>query len=170
MTKLYILCGLPFSGKTLLAKKLADKLGFLRIDLDDIKFELLGEMVKDESVSPAEWDRVYQEMYKRIEEALSLGKTVVHDTGNFTKHERALVKDIGDRLGLEVKTIYMDIPEEIAKQRWLNNKLTKDRFDISEKSFEEAVAEMEPPTEEENVIVYDGKTDIDEWIKQNFNL
>lgn len=169
MTKLYILCGLPFSGKTLLAKKLANKLGFLRIDLDDIKFELLGETIKDELVSPAEWDRVYQEMYKRIEEALSLGKTVVHDTGNFTKHERALVRNIGDKLGVEVKTIYVDIPKEVVKQRWLNNKLTKDRFDISKKSFKEAVAEMEPPTVEENVIVYDGKTDIDEWIKQNFN-
>lgn len=32
--RLYILCGLPFSGKTTLAKKLEKRLGFVLIDID----------------------------------------------------------------------------------------------------------------------------------------
>lgn len=33
---LYILCGLPFSGKTVLTKKLIEKLGYASVNIDDI--------------------------------------------------------------------------------------------------------------------------------------
>jgi len=166
---LYIFCGIPFSGKTILAKELVDKLGFTRVDLDDIKFDLFGKEISDKQINQSEWDKIYQEMYRKIEEYLKAGKIVICDTGNFTKYERGIVKRIADKLGIKIKTVFVDTPKEIAKQRWLKNKLSKGRFDISEKDFEEAVAEMEPPTQEENVIIYDIKTDIDEWIRLNFD-
>lgn len=166
---LYIFCGIPFSGKTTLAKKLVSKLGFVRVDLDEIKFVLFGKGVTDEQIDQSGWDEVYQQMYSQIEKLLRQGKTVICDTGNFTKYERGLFKKIADKLGIKAKTVFIDIPKKIAKQRFLENKLVKNRFDISERSFEEAVAEMEPPTQEENVIVYDGKTDINKWIRFNFN-
>jgi len=44
------MCGIPFSGKSTLSKKIAEKLGFVRIDLDEVKTELLGQIM-DEGVS-----------------------------------------------------------------------------------------------------------------------
>lgn len=166
---LYIFCGIPFSGKTTLARKLVDKFGLIRIDLDEIKFDLFGKEISDEQIDKFGWDKIYQEMYRKIEQVLKTGETVICDTGNFTKYERRLVKKIADKVGIKFKTVFVDTPKETAKQRWTKNKLSKTRFGISEKSFEEAVAEMEPPTEEENVIVYGDKTDINKWIKRNFN-
>ncbi len=32
--RLYILCGLPFAGKTMLAKELEKRVGFVLIDID----------------------------------------------------------------------------------------------------------------------------------------
>jgi len=92
INKLYILCGIPFSGKSTLAKKIVKKLRFVRIDLDEVKFDIFGPSVTDAEIDQSGWDKIYQEMYRRIRESLTAGKTVVHDTGNFTKSERGVVK------------------------------------------------------------------------------
>lgn len=155
MNTLYILCGIPFAGKTTLAKELVKRLGFLRIDLDDIKFELLGKDIRDEDVKQNQWDKIYLEMYQRIEKALKVGKTVVHDAGNFTKYERELVRNIANKLSIETKVIFVYASVAEARERLIQNKETNKRFDITEKSFEDAVAEMESPAEDENFIVYD---------------
>lgn len=165
MNKLYILCGIPFAGKTTLAKELEKRLGFSRIDLDDVELELLGKNIKDENVKQNQWDKIYLDMYQRIEKALRDGKTVVHDTGNFTKHERALVRNIANKVNVESTTIFVYIPVPEARKRWLQNKENNKRFDITEKSFEDAVNEMEPPTEDENFVVYDSSQNIEDWIK-----
>ena len=90
MNRLYIFCGIPFSGKTTIAKKVADKFGFVRIDLDDIKFDLFGKNARDEELKQTDWDKIYAKMYEEIKNNLKNGKTVINDTGNFTKQERIL--------------------------------------------------------------------------------
>ncbi len=110
MGKLYIFCGIPFAGKTMLASKTAQLLGYTRIDLDEIKFQIIGRDVKDEAIDQKGWDRIYQEMYRQIQEALKQGKTVVHDAGNFTAYERGLVRKIADDLGIESTTVFVDTP------------------------------------------------------------
>lgn len=167
-TTLYIFCGIPFSGKTTLAKKLSEKFGFVRVDLDEVKFDLFGKDILDQQIDQAGWDKVYQKTYETIENHLKNKKTVLYDTGNFTKHERDLVRKIADKLNIQTKTIFVNIPKETAEKRWQENKLSKTRFDISENSFREAVAEMEPPDSDENVIVYDEKNTFEDWSKETF--
>ncbi|HPJ16651.1 MAG TPA: ATP-binding protein [Candidatus Woesebacteria bacterium] len=162
--KLYILCGIPFSGKTTLAKRLAEKLGFTRIDLDEVKFELFNPNILDVEIDQSGWDRVYQEMYLRIKQVLENGETVVHDTGNFTKAERDLVKKIADQLNIETTTIFVDIPKEEALKRLLENRITKKRFDVDMADFESTTKEMEPPTEDEKHLVFKWTDDVDGWI------
>ena len=65
MNKLYILCGIPFSGKSTLAQALVTKFGYSKIDLDDIKFELFGKEVREEDMTQDNWDVIYKEMYKK---------------------------------------------------------------------------------------------------------
>ena len=168
MNKLYLFCGIPFAGKTTLAKKVASRFGYTRIDLDEVKFELLGNDVNDETIDQSSWDPIYQEMYHRIDNALKRGETVIHDTGNFTIYERELVRKIGQKLGIEVITVFVDTPTKVAHQRLLENRQKNNRFDISEKSFESAVAEMEPPALDEKQIIFAENEDIDTWIKKNF--
>lgn len=169
MTKLYIFCGIPFAGKTNLAKKIADRFGFTRIDLDEIKFEIFGNDIEDESIDQNGWDKIYQEMYAQIRGALITGKTVIHDTGNFTVSERNIVRKIGEDLGIETVTVFVDTPQEIAKQRLHENRRQKNRFDITDAAFESAAAEMEPPQANEKHIVFDTNTDEKIWISQNFS-
>ena len=168
MNKLYILCGIPFSGKTTLAKAIEKEMGYVRVDLDEVKFEMYSKDALDVDLKQEDWDRVYQEMYKRIESLLRQGKTVIHDTGNFTRHERTLVKQIAEKVGgVEIYTIFVDTPYEIARQRLLTNRRKGKRFDVSDKDFETTVREMETPGPDENTLVYKYNTPINEWIKEN---
>lgn len=167
MAKLYILCGIPFSGKTYLAERICREKGFVRVDLDEIKFELYGREVKDGDLKQENWDTVYKLMYKRIEEFLKTGKGVVHDTGNFTKYERDLVRMIANKLGLNTTVIYVDTPRQIAFERLVENRKTKGRFDVADKDFESAVEEMEPPTASENIKIFHYNDNIKKWIEKN---
>jgi len=142
-------------------------LGYIRIDLDDVKFSLFGNDILDEKIDKQGWDKVYQKMYKQIEDNLKNDKTVINDTGNFTKHERDLVKEIADKLGLETIEVFIDTPTEIARQRLLENKKIKKRFDVSENDFNSTVSEFEPP-EDNNVITYKHPQPIEDWIIENF--
>lgn len=166
MNKLYIFCGIPFSGKTTIAKKISDKFGFSRIDLDDVKFGLFGNDVKDENLSQKDWDKVYATMYEKIGSELRNGKTVIQDTGNFTAKERLLVKNIAKDIKLETIEVYINTPVEVARKRLVKNRETKDRFNIRDEDFESTIAEMETPKE---AIIYNYPESVDDWIDKNFD-
>ena len=165
--KLYILCGLPFSGKTVFAKELVRIKGWARVDLDDVKFELFGNDVKDKNLEQKDWDQVFKVVYYRIQDQLKKGYTVIYDTGNFTKHERDLVRKIAKRLNLSSAVIWVNTPEVIARKRLIVNDQTKERFTISELDFDEVIVEMEPPSPNENVLTYDSSVSPKDWILQN---
>lgn len=169
MNKLYVICGFPFSGKTFLRKKLVEKFGYYGIDLDEVKFELYGSGINDDQLGKAEWDNVYEQTYKRIEDLLVNGKTVVYDSGNFTKHERSLVRKIADKLNIETMTIFIDIPREVVYKRLIENRKAKDRFDVSDTDFENTIKEMQRPEDNENHLVLYFDEAVDEWISKNIN-
>lgn len=164
--KLVIMCGIPFAGKTVLAKKLEKDLGFVRVDLDEVTFELMGSEVKDGDIDQAGWDKIYQEMYRRIEELLKEGKGVVHDTGNFTVYERGLISDIAKKVGAGLVTVFLDVPVEVARERMQKNRETGERSDVTDKAFDEAVAEMEKPLEQENPLVYNNENKYQDLLEQ----
>lgn len=165
--KLYILCGIPFSGKTTLAKKMENKLNTLSIDLDAIKFEFFGNEATDSQIGKEGWNRIYQEMYQRIKDALSSGRSVLHDTGNFTKYERDLVRNIAEEQKVESVTIFIDIPTAETYKRLANNRQTKARFDVPDEDFYGVVEEMEIPAPTEIHLVLKWNDDFDKWIDSN---
>ena len=166
--KLYIFCGIPFSGKTTLSKEVVEIKKYKRIDLDEIKFALSGQKIKDSEIDQSGWDRIYQEMYKQIEEQLSRGETVTQDAGNFTKYERDLVRNIAQKIGIEAVTVFIDTPYNVAKERLLANRNETKRFDVPDEDFESTVKEMEPPDEKEKHITYKSGTPVEDWIKHHF--
>jgi predicted kinase len=165
--KLIILCGIPFSGKSSFANFLIQKSGYIRIDLDEIKFDLFGKSITDEQIDQRGWDDIYHRMYQEIENHLQKGQIVVHDTGNFTIYERGLVNQIAQRLGIPFITIFVNTSVEEAKQRLMSNQVSKTRFDVSDKSFHNAVDEMEKPIDSENPLILNAIDSYEDWVKRN---
>lgn len=166
--KLYLFCGIPFSGKSTLAKKISEIKYIPVVDFDEVKFDLYGKGTRDENLMQKDWDLVFKETYGRIENLLMEGKSLIYDMGNFTKADRKKIRNIAGKYGIGIITVFIDTPYEIAKKRYLENKRKLERFDIAEEDFNSACAEMEPPgVDEAPVLIYHLEDDPMQWISKN---
>lgn len=145
MSKLFIICGISFAGKSTLGEAIAKRFGYAQVDVDDMKFQLYGPDTQDEDLSHADWVRIYNETDKLIESYLKSGKTVIDASRNFRKDERQLATQIAAKLKAEVVTIFVDTPEVIARKRLLENRKKKFRLDVTDKDFEKILQVWEPP-------------------------
>lgn len=164
------MCGNPFSGKTVLAKRLSEKFGFERVDIDEIIMRFGFKSFDDPKISKGRMHEMFEEYYKKIENGLESGISVISDTSNPSRSGRAHLRRIAEKYGCNTVVLFIDTPVSTIKERWNRNKSEGIRMQISEKTLEEAFLEMERPDESEDVIAYEGNLSIDEWIKLNKNL
>src|SRR6266699_1816894 len=165
--RLYILCGLPFAGKTTLARALERQLGIVLVELDDIN-RVRGVGLHGKAISPEEWHRTYTEAYRQLDAFLAAGQSVLFDATNFTKVQRASLRALAGKQGARALVIYLDVSEVEARQRWLQNRATGARYDVRDEDFAQVVNFFEPPTPEEQAVYYRPSQPVDEWIQQVF--
>ncbi len=165
---LYILCGLPFAGKTTLAKRLAARFGFVHIDMDRIN-NTLGIGLNGEVITPEQWDRAYAEYYRQLEENLKVGHSVIFDTAAFTRSQRDTLRAIARRWHVPSQVIYLAVAEEEARRRWQENRAAGWRYDVRDEDFAQVAALFEPPAPDEYAIVYEPSQNLDAWIQQHFS-
>ncbi|MEK7180416.1 MAG: ATP-binding protein [Patescibacteria group bacterium] len=166
--KLYIFCGLPFSGKTILAKEILKKEVLVFVSIDDIKFAHGFTWSEDENISAEEWKKIFDESYQKSLEALKAGKSVLYDSANQSKVSRDKLREIAKEASAKTKVIFMNIPEKIVRERWADNKNSRKRFHLPERFFNAAFSNYEPPTPDENLIIFNLKDDVNEWVGENF--
>lgn len=166
---LYIVCGLPFAGKSMLARHLADTFDLVYLAMDEINTER-GVGLNGEAIAAADWDITYQEAYDRIDRFLAEGCSVIYDAPSFTKGQRDQLREIAHRHGISAKVIFVDVPERVARERWRQNRITGNRFDVRDDDFAQVVDNFQPPTEEEGVIRYDQSLPVREWVDHLFLL
>lgn len=164
--RLYILCGLPFAGKTTLAQAIAQWLGGTVVALDDINRER-GVGLTGEPISQADWARSYAEAHRRLDAALTEEQSVIYDATNFRRKERDRLRDIAARYDVAAIIIYLDLPIE-ARRRWQANRRSGLRYDVRDEDFALVADNFAPPAADEEVITYDGTQPIDDWIAQTF--
>ncbi|GHO87644.1 AAA family ATPase [Dictyobacter formicarum] len=169
MSKLFIICGISFAGKSTLGKKIAQQFGYAEVDVDDTKTHLYGPDIQDEALCRDDWIRIYAETDFLIEHYLQAGKTVIDASRSFQKEERLQARHITTRLGAEIVTIFVDTPEAIARQRLLENRKKPLRREVTDKDFEATLRAIEPPTIDENPLVFHYGDDVERWIAQNIS-
>ncbi len=134
-----------------------------RVAIDDINNE--RNIWDDETgMSPEEWSRTYDEAYRRLGLILSQGKSVMDDSANFTKHLRDRLRALAESYGAHTMVIYVDIPFSEVQRRRQENRQTRVRADVRDSDFAHVIAQFEPPTEDENVLRYDGSISLEKWI------
>jgi predicted kinase len=98
-------CGLPGSGKTTLARRLAEERSALRLTQDDWLFALGATPWQDDVR-----DRVDLELWRLAQEVLGLGLSVVLDFGLWARAERDEMRTAARRIGVGVELHYLDVP------------------------------------------------------------
>lgn len=165
---LYLLCGFPFAGKTTVARKMVNELGFRRVSIDEINNER-GVWDEEKGLSPEEWTKTYQEAYRRIDALLSQGESVIDDSANFTREQRDCLRAIAHAYDATSVVIFLDTPLAEAQRRWQENRQTTVRADVRDSDFVHVIEHFELPTEDEQVLCYDGTISVEEWMDLTFS-
>jgi len=168
---LYILCGLPFSGKSVLAEMLKQRCGFEVVSIDAIKTEHgLRDVWQD--MAAGDWQDIFDESFLLIRQALGRGNSVIHDSANQTRESRDQLRAIAQELGVPAQVIFVDVPPELAWQRWQANKDSKERMNLPEWAINAAMTNYEPPGKDEGVVTYvlSDQGDPGRWISKNLHI
>lgn len=159
MPTLYILCGLPFSGKSTLAKQLSQATGSVLVSYDALWREMQRETGKslgfDELCSLAEG---------RLAQALEQGTSAVYDTLNNSKGWRDRLRRLAARQGARSIVVYLNTPLAVIEERQRNNQITGERHSVSSDTLREEVGKFEVPGTSEAALEFAPETDLAAWL------
>ncbi|HEY1926010.1 MAG TPA: ATP-binding protein [Caulobacteraceae bacterium] len=134
---LFVICGLPGSGKTMLARRLEAEHDALRLTPDEWMSRIVGDG----------WDHKRREAVEAVMtelavRALQLGCSVVLDFGCWRRVERDQLRDLARSVGARPQTHYCTAPLEELQRRLSerNRSLPEHTFVVTP----EQVAEMYP--------------------------
>jgi predicted kinase len=163
MPKLYIMCGIAFSGKSTLARRIANATGCKIIAFD----KLWVEKDKEKPVpKDAEgWRFIRKVGQDKVEKALKQGSSVVYDDNNVRFEHREELRKIARRLGVREITVYLNTPIEAVREREASNKTTGERHEVEPNNFQTVLEQLEVPTQKENVMEFRPEMDIDNWLR-----
>jgi predicted kinase len=164
---LYILCGLPFAGKSTLARALAAQRGCAHIAIDAIN-TARGLGLAGAALTPAEWDETYRLAFEQLAAALRSGRPAISDAANYTRAQRDQLRALASDAGAESVTLFVDVAAEEARRRWRANRAAGAtvRNDVRDDDFQLMLDHFEPPAPDEDAIHIDGSTSLDDWLRQ----
>lgn len=163
--KLYILCGLPFSGKTTLAKKIAEYTGGKLIAFDQLWLELEKDTNVASSLKGDEGWRLTRRVAKeRIAESLKNSRSVVYDDTNVRLEHREELREVARQHGAIPVVVYVDTPSAMREEREKKNLVTKRRHDVKLVNSRKALAQFEEPGPPEDVTVFSSENNLEEWL------
>lgn len=147
--KLYILMGVPGSGKTAFAYKLMESLGD---DTVYVSKDIVRNEVGDKVFSLASENRVVKEYARRIGSSLTMGYDVIADATNLLRNERDIYFAICEALkkaniaDVDVIGIFISTPLTACLER---NAARDGVAKLSDDKIEEIYSKIEEPVYEE---------------------
>lgn len=146
MATLFLMCGLPGSGKTTRAKELEQAQAALRLTPDEW-LVTLGLDPYDDAKRAA----VEAQQWQVAARALELGVNVVLDFGVWSRIERDSFRTRAKALGAQTVLHFLDVPRDELRKRLKarNAALPAGAFHVDESQLDSHFAWLERPTADE---------------------
>jgi predicted kinase len=143
---LFLICGLPASGKTTRAKELEREHRALRLTPD----EWIAAFALDPA-DDAKRAAVEAQQWQVAARALELGVDVVLDFGVWSRSERDTFRARAKALGARTVLHFLDVPRDELRKRLLarNRALPPGTFRIDEAELDSYIAWLERPAPDE---------------------
>jgi predicted kinase len=147
---LYLMVGLPCSGKTTLAQRLESEKAALRLSPDEWQVLLFGQDA-EEPEHNARHGLIEGMLWEIARRALVLGTNVILDFGFWAREEREDFRLRAKQLGASSEVHFLDVPEDELMRRLAirNTQLSQASFAIPENMMKPWIASFQKPTADE---------------------
>lgn len=154
---LILVCGLPGTGKTTVAKRIAMRTKSSLLSTDVIRKQLFKKPAYDQK----EREMVYGELFSRAERSLKDGKNVLVDGTFYRKELRDKVRKIAEKTGSKFRIVEVVCGERHVRRRLDKRKRTCSISDADYCVYRKIKEQFEPIEDEHLVIDTDS-----EWEKE----
>ena len=162
-SRLWLLCGLAFSGKSTLARAIAVARGARVISLDAINEER-GVGFGGEGLPPEVWGETFELALERLDTALKRGEEVVIDDTSCFRFLRDGYRGVARRHGCRVILVVLDVPAREIRRRRRENAASGVRRPIRDEVFDRLADTFEWPGAEEHPVRYSAEDHAESWI------
>lgn len=145
---LYLVCGLPGTGKTTVARELASLTGGIVLRTDEIRKQLLS----DPQYTPEEKRMVYDAMLRTAGSMLRAGAVVILDATFHLRKERHAAMEIARKSGSDCVVIEVRCDERTAREHLRKKKRDNDESDADFGVYKRIEKEWEPLKDEHHFI------------------
>lgn len=161
---LYIMCGLAFSGKSTLARKIAEHTSSKIVAFDKLwlEKEKEGPISKDANG----WRFIRKVGQDRVADLLGEGESVVYDDNNVRFEHREELREVARKYGAKEIVIYLNTPMQLIGERERINRTTGERHEVDPVNFQKVVEQLEPPTSNENFLEFTPDTNMVEFLNR----
>lgn len=161
---LLLLSGLPGTGKSYLARKIAEELPCVIVESDMARKILTGG---SPDYTPAESAFIHRVSRRVIDRLLSQGYRVIHDATNLAEWHREQVYRLTTRTHSKLLIVQTIAPEEVVRERLAQRFTNRDPRDLSDADWnvhEQLQTEHEPVRRPH--LVVDTSGDIQETVRK----
>src|SRR5687767_6184222 len=165
MVTLFIMSGLPFSGKSTLSRKMSEQLGIPRISFDETWLKVEKEQSSIPGSDDIErWRYINKVCEEQAQQLLKEGKSVVYDNLGSSFDQRQRMRDLASEVNAISKVVYVNVDKETVAKKREGNLTTQERAQVSDHDFNQALENFEAPRQDEKALIYDPLEDMEKWI------
>jgi predicted kinase len=149
---LIAMCGLPFSGKSVLAGALSRELRIRVLSYDYGIYPAHSRQVPAGSSVAAEYDFVQDIARREIGAILTSGESLIYDDLLLERDDRRKLAAVAEAHWADLVLVYLDTPLPVIDERRSANSRTRTRTSIPEAMMRLGISLLEPPEEAERAI------------------
>lgn len=149
---LFILCGLPYSGKTFVARKILETTPVAYVNIDDLFHTHGFSWTEGGLPNTSEWEKIFEESYRVTQDFLKDSKNVLYDSTNHTFASREKLREVAEEIGAETVVIYINVPVSTVWKRWEESSKNQTRPTINKNLVEATINSFESPRDTESMI------------------
>jgi predicted kinase len=150
LATLYLMVGLPFSGKTTFARELEQERSALRLTTDEWHVLLFGQDAK-EPEHDSRHSLIETMLWKLASRALELGTNVILDFGFWAREEREDYRIRAKKLGASSEVHFLDVSEDelFRRLKERNSQPSQESFCITIEMMKPWIQKFQKPTADE---------------------